>query len=876
MLKLIMVLVLVPTKELCLQILMEFRDLLKSFSSNLKVCSFTSTASAAKESGHLVVSTPRVISSLLQKKSTSFTLDSLSILVVDEADLILSYGYNVDIKFISPRLPRGCQCMMTSATESPELDSVVKLTLERPLRINLLNKTELLNLEFVSHRYLICLDEDRFVHLLVFIHFQCLPRPILVFVNTIRKGYVISIFLKRFGIKNCHLHAELPVNLRNRMIQDFNRGRFEVLVVMDDMEAKLEETETKTTRKEKEFGASRGLDFKKVGAVINFDLPLTLNGYIHRVGRTGRAENSGIALSFFPNKSIPFYAELAEHLNGSHLSEAIFTQFQDYNTEHVDGLKYRATDVINSISKNAINEARLEDLKTELLKSTELSQYFVSRPLERAMLDTIGKKNRRQESKDIANLPTYITGGDDHDPDQDQKSRKKLHRKLRKDPLEDKAWGSLPEEAYVYRRYQYMEAEVEYLRDMELELRGRLRQSQSENSALSSELNRMKESWKDALVAKRKAEEAFADQTETISRLRIAYGRKVDEVRKLQLQLAEDRREWMASIQKLQNEVESQSKERRKKETNQSDTDSGTDQVYLYRQESLRLRVCVLDISLNEFIGSCASPCSNYEPGILSSSRNNSPVVSPRTLHDLRAENKRLNEENKRLKADHDQVQKTQQAYDRRQKLDALKQEGNNHFQRGEYQEALNCYSQAINFAEDDPRMQAVLHSNKAAILINFEKNLDAIVSCCCAVSADSSYLRAFQRRANAYESLGDISAALQDLQWIINSDCESSSLYHEAQVKIMELQSRYKRSQKADPYKVLGLCVSAGTAEVKSQFRKLALQFHPDKTSNQEGSAEVFKLISQANSILSDEIKRRRFDSVRLNSSRIDQTKRV
>lgn len=231
-----------------------------------------------------MVSTPRVISSLLQTKSNVFTLEDLVMLVIDEADLILSYGYNVDLKFIAPRVPRSCQCMMTSATESPELDSVVKLTLERPLRIDLLTENELLNLEFVSHRYLVCLSEDRLVHLLVFLRFRCLPTPFLVFVNSIREGYIIAIFLKKFGIKNCVLHGELPVNLRNRMIQDFDRKAFEVLIVVDDMETKLqeEEEETKPTRKESEFGASRGLDFKGVGTVVNFDLPSSLNGYIHR------------------------------------------------------------------------------------------------------------------------------------------------------------------------------------------------------------------------------------------------------------------------------------------------------------------------------------------------------------------------------------------------------------------------------------------------------------------------------------------------------------------------------------------------------------------------------------------------------------------
>eukprot|EP00210_Caulerpa_lentillifera_P001387 g1334.t1 len=419
-------------------------------------------------------------------------------------------------------------------------------------------------------------------------------------------------------------------------------------------------------------------------------------------------------------------------------------------------------------------------------------------------------------------------------------------------------WTSLMDSTYVYKRCQYMEAEIEYLRIREVELRERLCQTQSENSLLSSELNRVKESWKEALVAKRKSEEALADQTQMITRLRSAYGRKHEELKELQTQLEEDKKQWMASLQKLQDEVHLHEKERSSssKEADLTDSDS--------------------DISLNEFFGSCSSPSSDFQKRNLSSSRNNSPVVSPRTLNDIRAENKRLMEENQKLKADYEQAQKTQQAYENRQKLDSLKQEGNKSFQVGNYEDALNYYTQALSFAQEDVRMQAVLHSNKAATLINMERHLDAIVCSYCAISLDSTYLRAYQRRASAYESLGDISAALQDLQLIINSACDSSSVYREAKGKLNELQRRYKRSQTADPYKVLGLQSSAATLmEVKSQFRKLALQFHPDKTNN-EGAAEVFKLISQANSILSDEQKRRRFDSSRLSTSRFVVQKRT
>lgn len=108
--------------------------------------------------------------------------------------------------------------MMTSATESPDLDTIVKLTLERPVRIDLLNQTQVLNLELVLHRYIVCATEDRLVYLLAFLRFQSVQSLILVFANTIKMGYTILLLLKQFGIKSGLLHSELPADSRNKLI----------------------------------------------------------------------------------------------------------------------------------------------------------------------------------------------------------------------------------------------------------------------------------------------------------------------------------------------------------------------------------------------------------------------------------------------------------------------------------------------------------------------------------------------------------------------------------------------------------------------------------------------------------------------------------
>lgn len=141
-------------------------------------------------------------------------------------------------------------------------------------------------------------------------------------------------------------------------------------------------------------------------------------------------------------------------------------------------------------------------------------------------------------------------------------------------------------------------------------------------------------------------------------------------------------------------------------------------------------------------------------------------------------------------------------------------------------------------------------------------------MSCCCAIECDGSYLRAYQRRASAYEAISDFSSASRDLTHLINSG-SGSTLTREAQLHLTELQRKLKRSKTVDAYKILGVSLSAGTAEIKSQYRKLALTYHPDKALDQAGASEAFRLISEAHSLLLDESKRRRLDASHVRSSR-------
>ncbi|KAG8426512.1 ATP-dependent DNA/RNA helicase [Metarhizium acridum] len=135
----------------------------------------------------------------------------------------------------------------------------------------------------------------------------------------------IETLFEQFGIRSCILNSELPVNSRIHVVEEFNRNVYDIIIASDekevlgneekadeeenhegdqeeDSDAEKEERRPKKKRKaskrDKEYGVSRGIDFKNVAAVINFDLPTSASSYTHRVGRTARAGKAGMALSF--------------------------------------------------------------------------------------------------------------------------------------------------------------------------------------------------------------------------------------------------------------------------------------------------------------------------------------------------------------------------------------------------------------------------------------------------------------------------------------------------------------------------------------------------------------------------------------------------
>mmetsp|Transcript_15453 Transcript_15453/g.41851 ORF Transcript_15453/g.41851 Transcript_15453/m.41851 type:complete len:698 (+) Transcript_15453:110-2203(+) len=491
-------LILVPTRELCEQVRQEAAETAALCGSEINVTALVADAGpqlkrAIATAGHLVVSTPGRIAKALQDGVLPATALSsrLQMLVLDEADLLLSYGFEADLALLAPQIPRACQCMLMSATVSPEVERLTQMVLHNPITLNLINagtaqpggeagsqeeaSTSGLPSTIEHFFYECATSMDRLLVMMAILRLGLVRKKTLTFVNTVDQGYRVKLFLESFGVRAALLNAELPLNSRSHILQSFNRGLFDHLIATDDVHAPSHDAAAnaskskqqrqkdkgkgrgakgKGAQKDEEFGVTRGIDFKGVHTVINFDLPSSLEGYVHRVGRTGRAGHSGIAITLFTPADASFKGELECLLSPAKAAaaaaaaegaaeggEAVVSDDEDKNEAsssssssdtdsddedqsqkkgkalrpflrlskaQVEALRYRGEDVARSITRNSIKEARQRELKAELLNSAKLKEYFENHAAERQLLRHDKPLHKTPQAPHLRHMPAYL------------------------------------------------------------------------------------------------------------------------------------------------------------------------------------------------------------------------------------------------------------------------------------------------------------------------------------------------------------------------------------------------------------------------------------------------------------------------------------
>ena len=277
----IQTLVLVPTRELALQVAKEIRDLGKY--RGVRVLAVYGGKPVAKQvellqrlKPHVVVGTPGRVKDLLERGILN--LNEVSTFVLDEADRMLDMGFIDDIKFIYGKTPAQKQTVLFSATIPDEIKRVIELFL-REEREEVYIKPQRPAVETVIQR--IYRVEDRQLTQTFLEKLEETPfGKAIVFTQTKAEADRLAKLLRSLGFNASPLHGDYSQNRREAVLRDFRRGRINLLVATDV--------------------AARGIDISDLEVVFNFRLPQDAESYVHRIGRTGRAGRKGLALSFTP------------------------------------------------------------------------------------------------------------------------------------------------------------------------------------------------------------------------------------------------------------------------------------------------------------------------------------------------------------------------------------------------------------------------------------------------------------------------------------------------------------------------------------------------------------------------------------------------
>lgn len=159
-----------------------------------------------------------------------------------------------------------------------------------------------------------------------------------------------------------------------------------------------------------EFGVVRGIDFKNVYTVINFDMPPSSSGYVHRIGRTGRAYNTGASVSLVSPEEMEVFEEIKAMLGDVETQDSpkFIAPFPLLTKNAVESLRYRAEDVAKSVTKIAIRESRAQDLRNEILNSQKLKAHFEENPRDLDLLKHDKVLSKKPPPSHLRDVPDYL------------------------------------------------------------------------------------------------------------------------------------------------------------------------------------------------------------------------------------------------------------------------------------------------------------------------------------------------------------------------------------------------------------------------------------------------------------------------------------
>jgi ATP-dependent RNA helicase RhlE len=282
-------LILAPTRELALQISENFRQYANGLNiSHTTIFGGVSQVNQVKDLRRgvdVIIATPGRLLDLMNQGY--IRLDAIEYFVLDEADRMLDMGFINDIRKVIAKLPAKKQTLFFSATVSPEIKKLASGLLKDPVNVAVSPVSSTATLVSQSVYYV---DKENKRSLLTYVLKNGKIEHALVFTRTKRGADRVAKDLNKFGIRAEAIHGNKSQGARERALKGFKDRSIRILVATDI--------------------ASRGIDIDKLSHVINYEIPEVAETYVHRIGRTGRAGSSGIALSFCTKEEMPYLKDI--------------------------------------------------------------------------------------------------------------------------------------------------------------------------------------------------------------------------------------------------------------------------------------------------------------------------------------------------------------------------------------------------------------------------------------------------------------------------------------------------------------------------------------------------------------------------------------
>ncbi len=284
-------LILVPTRELAVQVTEEIKKAAKY--TRVKAVAIYGGVSISMQyralqwGQQIVVATPGRLIDLMNRRAIS--LSKVKFLVLDEADRMLDMGFINDIEFIINSIPKNRQTLLFSATMPRDIVNLSEKYMRHPVKI-LLDEDDL-SADLIDQTYLVVEERRKLDHLSEIL--KTIKGKVLIFCSTKRRTRILARDLYLRGLRTVAIHGDLSQNQREDAMQRFREGRTQILVATDV--------------------AARGIDIPSIEQIINFDVPMDPLMYFHRIGRTARAGESGKALTLVSQHQYDDFQNILKH-----------------------------------------------------------------------------------------------------------------------------------------------------------------------------------------------------------------------------------------------------------------------------------------------------------------------------------------------------------------------------------------------------------------------------------------------------------------------------------------------------------------------------------------------------------------------------------